>query len=109
MLYLSNAFAVGMFGHGRNIWGTKRRFESETLRPRDAGELLRTNSFVSCYGHADTAWHLSRYLKVGIPVSREPISPEPGDRILVASANRGRDQERSGCPRWSFFLISFVE
>ena len=68
MLYLCNGFSVGMLGRGSDRWGHQARLSFRTIRPRDAGNLLRENEFISCFGHEDTAWHLSRYLKVDIPV-----------------------------------------
>ena len=111
MLYLCNGFSTGMMGKGADAWGSVNRFEFRTLRPREAGDLLRGNEFVSCFGHPDTAYHLGRYLRVEIPVSRESISLEPDDMLLVASAKHTRAfRERYiGCPRWQFYLIKRMD
>lgn len=107
MLYLVNGFSTGMLGPRSGVWGNRERLEFTTLDPFSAGALLRENAFVSCFGHADTARHLSRYLKVRIPVSRESISPGPEDLILVASAKHTRIYRRReiGCPKWRFYLV----
>lgn len=111
MLYLCNGFSVGMLGRGSDRWGHLAHLSFQTIRPREAGNLLREHEFISCFGHEDTAWHLSRYLKVEIPVSRDAISPGPDDMILVASAKHTRAfRERwIGCPRWQFFLIRRID
>lgn len=111
MLYLCNGFSVGMLGRGAERWGSVARLEFRTLRPREAGDLLRENEFVSRFGHADTARHLGRYLKLWIPVSRDSISPGPGDMILVASAKHTRSfhEKYIGCPHWHFVLIRRIE
>ena len=107
MLFLVNGFSTGMLGPGSERWGHRAELEFRTLRPCEAGELLRQNRFVSRFGHSETAWHLSRYLHVRIPVSREPICPGPGDEVLVASAKHTRAYREGyiGCPRWVFFLV----
>lgn len=111
MLYLVNGFSTGMMGKRSGLWGNKVRFEFETLNPYDAGEMLKTTPFVSCFGHADTAWHLSRYLHVDIPVSRESIVPEAEDLLLVASAKHTRAYHKGflRCPKWKFYLVRRVE
>lgn len=111
MLYLVNGFSTGMLGKKSCIWGTKICMEFETLRPRDAGKLLKENDFISCFGHVDTAWHLSRYLQVNIPVNRNSIVPGPDDLILVASVRRRRDyrSEKLRCPKWSFYLVRQIK
>lgn len=109
MLYLANGFSTGMLGYQAGRWGSVTKVEFTTLEPWVAGRLLRENEFVSCFGHADTAWHLSRYLKVEIPVSRQSISVTPADVVLVASARKKREYHAGeiGCPRWMFYLVRF--
>lgn len=111
MLYLVNGFSTGMLGEGSERWGNRAVVCFETLRPGEAGRLLRENRFVSRFGHPETARHLGRYLRVWIPVSREPICPGPEDLILVASAKHTRAYREGflGCPRWRFYLVRRVK
>ena len=109
MLYLVNGFSTGMLGYQAGRWGAVTQVEFTTLQPWIAGKILRENEFVSCFGHADTAWHLSRYLKVDVPVSRQSISVKRDDMVLVASARMKREYHAHeiGCPKWSFYLVRF--
>ena len=110
MLYLCNGFSVGMLGADAHEWGAATRLEFRVLSPRQAGKLLRSNKFVSCFGHSDTARHLGRYLHVWIPVSRDMIDLKPDDRVLVASAKHTRSYEDGfrEYPSWKFYLIRRV-
>jgi len=71
---------------------------------------LWSNDFVSCYGHRHSAWHLSRYLKVEIPVNRIPIHLKRNDTLIIAHAgfDRGYRYEQDGAPRWSFYMLKYL-
>ena len=108
MIYLSNGFSVSMvrfplIGDGREIYMTR-------ISAKEAGELLRGNSFRSVYGHLDSAWHLGRYLKIRILVCREAISLEQGDVLIVAKATLDREYKLGirRAPKWSFFRIELT-
>jgi len=81
MIYVSNAFSLGMIApdHLNMV-----RMEP-TVRPC----LGITQSWQSCVGHADTAALL------GVPMARITVSMVPGDTMYVAQLVGGRLPE--GC------------
>ena len=81
------------------------------ISARDAGCILRHNAFRSFFGHSRSAYHLSRYLRVTIPVSRGTITLREHDLLLVAAIQSKRAWEAGykSCPGWRFYLISIVK
>ena len=108
MIYLTNAFSVSMARWPRI--GVGKRFQITRSSAWSAGEILRGNDFVSAYGHESTAQHLRRYLKIWVPVSRDPIELKPEDTLIIARA--GMDREfRTGmrrAPKWSFYMVKLL-
>jgi hypothetical protein len=77
MLYLANAFSLGML---------KTSPEGLTLRVRpisleEAKNLL--GGFESVVGHPATSQILTTLLGVEVPVNRVAITLSPGDRVIV--------------------------
>ena len=105
MIYLCNTFSVSMLP--RCEVNQSRGVMVERISAAQAGEMLRREKVVSAFGHAWAAWHLSRYLKVEIPVSRAEIVLKPGDRLIVAAVvNKNRWKSRiEGMPRWVFYEV----
>ena len=107
MIYLANSFSVAMV----NESGIEPPWVV-TIRPITsgvAGEYL-CMSYRSYYGHAETAKHLGRYLRIDdVPVNRGLMKLKPGDIIIVASVQRTSDYIARGChgaPKWKFYKIS---
>ena len=105
MIYLANAFSVGMLPYAE--MGTPRELEITRISAREVFALLHDQPFHSVYGHAGTAWHLSRYLQVRVPVQRKMIRLSPGDVLIVARANLAREDhwDPSRAPKWQFFRV----
>lgn len=105
MIYLANAFSVNMLSP---MWVTEaRQVRIERISAKEAGEILRSSEWRSYFGHRNSAWHLTRYLKTEIPVNRGTFSLTPGDVLLVAAVEgRRRWQDgKNGCPWWRFYRI----
>lgn len=109
MIYLCNVFSVGMLGHLETFG--HRHADIERISAKEAGRILRENPFVSAFGHGWTAWHLSRYLHVDVPESRQEIQLGPDDLLIVASVvNKSRLLWRvEGAPRWVFYAVKIRE
>ena len=107
MIYLCNTFSVLMIPP--MAVGQAHRMTIERISAEDASELLRNSSFESAFGHSWSAWHLSRYLRVGIPASRRTIHLQPKDKLLVAEVvNKNRFTSRiDGVPKWVFYLVEY--
>lgn len=108
MIYLCNTFSLHMLE--RMHCGYSKNVEVQRISAQDAGNLLRKNAFRSFFGHRGSAYHLSRYLKVDIPVSRGTIILRPHDLLLIASIQSKREWEQGwkGCPGWRFFLVNLT-
>ena len=107
MIYLANAFSLGMLRYP-DI-NEPHRLQITRISAFEAGEILHRSEFYSVYGHRDTACHLAKYLKIYVPVQRETIELKPGDVMIVARANvRRMDYEidRRRGPKWSFFRVT---
>ena len=105
MIYLCNAFSVNMLSP---MWVTEaRQVRVERISAKETGEILRGSEWQSYFGHRNSAWHLSRYLKAEIPVNRGSFSLKPGDILIVAAVEaRGRwEGGRQGCPWWRFYRV----
>ena len=109
MIYLTNAFSVTMMRWP--VIGISRHVQITRISAWSAGEILRNNDFISCYGHENTARHLRRYLKVNIPVNRAPVALTPHDTLIIARAGFDREYERTDtirAPRWSFYMVKVL-
>ena len=109
MIYLCNAFSVNMLPW---LWVTEgRTVRIERISAKEAGEILHEQHWISAFGHQHSAWHLSRYLRVNIPVARTSFKLEPEDVLIVAgieSRVKWERKERS-CPEWKFYRITVAE
>ena len=106
MIYLANAFSISMLRYP--LIGELHPLTIERISAFDAGRILRENDFHSVYGHASSAWHLSRYLHVRVPVQRDPILLTEQDMLIIARAAMSREY-RTGlrkAPKWSFYRIT---
>lgn len=107
MLYLSNSFSVTMlqsYPDYNASWNVRIR----RISAYAAGNLLKYNPFISCYGHAETAAHLSRYLHIRVEPRRDPIELRPEDILIIAHVHKGRAY-REGfrkCPKWTFYEVT---
>ena len=106
MIYLANAFSVGMLPTGfEPVHVTVERIGAYT-----AGEILRENPFVSVFGHRWTAWPLSRYLHINVEPSRDSIRLTPEDVLIVAKPVMDREYRMApGAPRWRFYRVKIRE
>jgi hypothetical protein len=84
MLYLGNAFSVGMLDQEYSVLYVRR------ITPEAAKSLLRSQEWVSCVGHADTALLFSNLLNTEVPMNRASTSLQFGDQILVGQYNGPR-------------------
>ena len=105
MIYLANAFSVGMVPSPE--MDKPQPVEITRISAKETFTLLHDHEFRSVYGHAGTAWHLSRYLQIRVPVVRETIRLKPGDVLIVARANLAREDHWNPrrAPKWQFFRI----
>lgn len=106
MIYLCNAFSVSMLAP---MWVTEgRKATIERISAKETGEILRTSEWASYFGHRNSAWHLTRYLQVGIPVNRGTFTLTPEDVLIVAAVEGRRKWEdrRSKCPQWKFYRVT---
>ncbi len=105
MIYLCNAFSVHMLQEMK--CGESEDLRISRISAMQAGAMLRSKPFRSFYGHSRSAYHLGRYLRVNIPVSRGIIRLGPGDMILIAAIDSKRMWEAGvrGCPGWTFYLV----
>ncbi len=80
MIYLANSFSLQML---------KIRRDQELtvyIREVDAEEvkaLLSTSTYVSTIGHTGTAEFLKMLLGIEVPVNRQSITLERGDKLIV--------------------------
>lgn len=109
MVYLSNTFSVSMTAPMKV--GGHVVPDIERISAKEAGRILREADFVSAFGHVWSAWHLSRYLKADIPVSRNEIRLTPEDVLIVAHiSNVNRWTKRvDGLPKWEFYRVKIRE
>lgn len=105
MIYLCNTFSLHMLERMKCEESTQ--VEITRISAVEAGNLLKKNAFRSFFGHSRSAYHLSRYLRVTIPVSRGMITLRERDTLLVAAMNSKRAWEAGykGCPGWRFYLV----
>lgn len=75
MIYVSNAFSIGMVP--RHLLGT-------VTLASCAAPVLAGTEWTSCVGHADTAAVL------GVPFARLSVTLAPGDTLFVAQLTGGR-------------------
>ena len=106
MIYLTNAISVHMLPHLKV--GTEQDLHIRRISSYEAGDILKSGAFRSFYGHGKTAYHLSRYLKLDIPVSRGYVELRDGD-ILIVAAITGKRAWEAGVkpyPGWIFFEVT---
>ena len=77
MLYLANAFSLGMLENPQEVTIYVTEIDIEQVK-----ELL-ANGFTSAIGHESTAAILSNILGIQVPVNRVPIKAKHGDDIIV--------------------------
>ncbi len=106
MIYLANAFSVGMVPAPEI--GEPHPLVITRISARETFALLHDRPFRSVYGHAGTARHLSRYLKIRVDVTREAVHLLPGDELIVARANLKREDHwnPNRAPKWQFFRVA---
>ena len=109
MIYLTNAFSVHMIP--RTHVGEEKNLHLRRISSYEAGAILRSGAFRSYYGHGESAYHLARYLKINIPVSRGYVELEPED-VLIIAAITGKRKWEAGLkpyPGWIFFEVTTSE
>ena len=77
MLYVSNAFSLGML-----------QFSEVTLKVTEVSvqsvkELLQSQTFTSAVGHQGTADIVTSLLNVAVPMNRVSIKLQKGDTLVV--------------------------
>ena len=77
MLYVSNAFSLGML-----------QFSEVTLKVTEVSvqsvkELLHSQTFTSAIGHQGTADIVTSLLNVAVPMNRVSIKLQKGDTLVV--------------------------
>lgn len=109
MIWLCNTFSPQMLSHIHVGGGHVIRFER--ISAKETGEILSSGDVVSCFGHASSAWHLSRYLHVSVPVSRGEICLRPEDTLIVAMVTNKKRwlSGVEGLPYWVFYRIQVSE
>ena len=109
MIYLCNAFSVNMLPY---LWVTESRtVRIERISAKEAGDILQSERFISAFGHEYSAWHLSRYLHVQIPISRDSFKLTADDVLIVAGIESRTKWERGvrKCPEWRFYRVTLTE
>lgn len=106
MIYLTNAFSVHMIP--RLQVGEERRLIYRRISSYEAGYILRSGAFRSFYGHGESAYHLAKYLKIDIPVSRGYIELKPEDVLIIAAVTGKRKWEagEKPYPGWIFYEVT---
>lgn len=106
MIYLTNAISVHMLPHLKV--GTETDLHIRRINSYEAGDILKSGAFKSFYGHGRSAYHLSRYLKLDIPISRGFIELKEDD-VLIVAAITGKRKWEAGYkpfPGWIFFEVT---
>lgn len=106
MIYLTNAISVHMLPHLKV--GTEMDLHIRRINSYEAGDILKSGAFRSFYGHGRSAYHLSRYLKLDIPISRGFIELKEDD-VLIVAAITGKRKWEAGYkpfPGWIFFEVT---
>ena len=106
MIYLSNAISVHMLPHLKV--GTEKDLHIRRISSYEASDILKSGAFRSFYGHGKSAYHLARYLKLTIPISRGYIELQEGD-VLIVAAITGKRAWEAGVkpfPGWIFFEVT---
>ena len=106
MIYLTNAISVHMLPHLKV--GTEVSLHIRRISSYEAGDILKSGAFRSFYGHGRSAYHLARYLKLDIPISRGFIELQDDD-ILIVAAITGKRKWEAGFkpfPGWIFFEVT---
>ena len=108
MIYLCNTFSVHMLPH--TCVGDLCDFRIQRVSAMETGRILRECDYISCFGHARSAWHLSRYLRVDIPVDRGTIRLTEDDVLIVAAVSDRKRWEtgQQGCPSWVFYRVTLT-
>ena len=109
MIYLCNAFSVNMLP---GMWvGEGYDVRIERISAKETGRILRDEEWVSVFGHEYSAYHLSRYLQIRVPVSRDSFKLTPDDILLAAVVESRRlwEQGRRGCPEFKFYRVYITE
>jgi len=83
MRYVGNAFSLGMLDGSQ-------RLEVSALNIHQARYYVRSGSWESCVGHADTAALLEEMLGVPVEMRRVSTALHSGDELLVAQYNGPR-------------------
>ena len=106
MIYLTNAVSVHMLPHLKV--GTEKNLLIRRISSYEASDILKSGAFRSFYGHGKSAYHLSRYLKLTIPISRGFMELKEDDVLIVAAITGKRAWEAGykPFPGWIFFEIT---
>jgi len=106
MIYLTNAFSVHMLPHLKV--GTEMNLHIRRISSWEAGDILRSGAFRSFYGHGKTAYHLARYLRIDIPVSRGYVELKDTDVLIIAAitGKRAWESGQKPFPGWIFFEVT---
>ena len=109
MIYLCNAFSVNMLPALSVTEG--RTVRIERISAREAGEILHQEVYRSAFGHLHSAWHLSRYLHIEVPVCRDSFKLTPEDTLIVAGVENRRQWEigERSVPDWRFYRVTVFE
>ncbi len=77
-----NAFSLNMLDFDGNIsW---RKIPRDIIKDMIHGDSSIVPYLKSCIGHADTAAVISNDLEFELPMNRETVSLQPGQRVIVA-------------------------
>jgi hypothetical protein len=108
MLYLANAFSLGMLT-GKEVLLKIKEVDLETVK-----SMLKAQPFMSAVGHESTARVLSKLLDIEIPFSRVPIKLQQRDKLIVfqllTRLEEGRvlSEEELKQLQYKFFVVEVV-
>jgi hypothetical protein len=77
MIYLSNAFSLGMLNNPNVV------LDITELTDENVKAMLQMNDVKSVVGHQSTADFISAVLGIDVPMNREQVSLSVGDTIIV--------------------------
>ena len=106
MIYLCNAFSVNMLPALLVTEG--RTVRIERISAKEAGDILQQREWQSAFGHEYSAFHLSRYLHINVPISRDSFKLTYDDVLIVAGIESRTKWERGmrKCPEWRFYRVT---